>query len=492
MSLKTKTKFILTSLAAATTVVVFANCSASTDEASGSERLTSFATILSEELTVSSPTSQSGGARSAVQRFSSNGVSTMGMPDSDSTAEEKSEALTELLGTPATCAIAITLDNSGRANCYGPSVNYVDHDFDDTADGSWPGGDLGIWEPTEPGTTEACVAAQLTRQMKGAVSLVDMGQYVSAGMGCVASKGGFALPGEGASIDIAASMSGMVTVNMAPVTVSAATIGREANDTSGNPVYVTSLVGTAGTKTFTIRLKHVPTAVDDSTNKGKISVTVSDSGAGTDGASLEYEKLTASTGKLLLKTTNANTPGFDPFISSTNKSIDFNKAWNNNGNQLIADVNLTDKTGKFAYAWQAGQGDTHSRAFNLIVTESSGVVSGTGFFGYGPQMQSGAGAIDGIICAWTGPDQNHTIFPNVQRQNLTKTAGVFEVSGTSYTVYDPVHADCEAEAPMTMNWTTTSGASPRTAASTTNNLVPVAEVTSVMGTLPTLPTNVDL
>ncbi|MGE0634741.1 MAG: hypothetical protein AB7O96_20175, partial [Pseudobdellovibrionaceae bacterium] len=67
--------------------------------------------------------------------------------------------------------------------------------------------------------------------------------------------------------------------------------------------------------------------------------------------------------------------------------------------------------------------------------------------------------------------------------------GKFVVSGASYTVFDPV-ADCDADGAMTMSWN--SGASTRAASSTTKNLVPIAEVTTAIGTLPTAPDNVDL
>ncbi|MFZ3230913.1 MAG: hypothetical protein WA160_11960 [Pseudobdellovibrio sp.] len=329
--------------------------------------------------------------------------------------------------------------------------------------------------------------------MKGAVSFIDMGQYVTAGMACVAAKAGLTPPTASSSLDLTASMVGIVTINGTAVAVSSASIAREANDTSGNPVYLTSLIGTTGTKTFTIRLKHVPTNADDSTNKGKISVMVSNSSpAGTDGASLEYEKVSATTAKILMKTVNSNSASFDPYVSGTNKSVNLSSAWNNNANYLTGDLDLSAKTGKFSYAWQAGSGDSHTRVFNLILTAGGGATTGTGFFGFGPTMSAGPGAISGMICAWTGPDQTHAQVAFVQRQNLALTSGIYTVSGASYTVFDPV-ADCEAAGAMSMSWAPAgTSASPRVVSTTTNNLVPVAEVATVIGTLPTAPANVDL
>lgn len=469
-----------------------ASCSKSSSDPAAVTTTSAFATIIAQELTVASPTSQAGGAGSSFNTLSSRStVTSMAMPDADSTSEEKSAALVSLLSGPASCSIAITSTNSGRANCYGPSVSYTNHEFDNS-NSSWPGGDLGIWESTEPGSSEACVAAQLTSQMRGAVSYVDMGQYITAGMACVASKNGMSPPDVGATLDLASSMAGVVTIDGSAVTVTTATIAREANDTSGNPVYVTSLVGTSGTKTFTVRLKHIPTTADDSTNKGKISVKVSNTGpAQTDGASLEYEKATSTTAKILLKTINSTNATYDPFESGSNKSVKISAGWNNNANYFLGNLDMSDKTGKFVYAWQAGSGDSHTRVFNLILASSGGAVTGTGFYGYGPTMAAGPGAISGMICAWTGPDQTHTPVNRVQRQDLALTGGKFDLTGTSYTVYDPV-ADCDAAGAMSMTWTTSSGASPRAVNSTTENLRPLAEVNTTIGTLPTAPANVDL
>lgn len=105
-------------------------------------------------------------------------------------------------------------------------------------------------------------------------------------------------------------------------------------------------------------------------------------------------------------------------------------------------------------------------------------------------MQTGPGAISGMICAWTGPDVSgsKTVQSKVQRQNLTLSSGKFIVSGTSQTVFDPV-VDCEASGSMSMSWN--SGASTRSVNSTTENLAGISEVATVIGSLPSAPSNVD-
>lgn len=410
-------------------------------------------------------------------------------PSPEEDGAKKKDRLKELLKdtAPATCNIALTLHNPGNAPCYSPNVSYTDHEYDSSG-GSFPGGDLGIWEDANAGG-EACLAAQLNGRMKGVMSLVDAGQFIGAGIGCVANKEGIALPtAANTSADLTSAMSGVITVDTQPLTITSATIARDA-DSGSNPVFLTTLTGTAGTKTINIRIKHVPTTSDDSTIRGKISVVVSNtSPASTDGVSLEYEKTTSTEGKFLLKKINFNTAAQDPFVSGSDRTVDFSKNWNNNADYFIGSMNLTNFTGQFSYAWQAGNGDSHTRVFNTVVTSNGGTPEATGFFGFGPRVQNGAGGISGMICAWTGPDSSHTPVTKVQKQTMIFSSNKFVVSGTQNTVFDPV-ADCEATGSMAMTWN--SGGSTRLVSATTENLSPLAEVASTIGTLPTAPTTVD-
>jgi len=468
-------------------------CSGSGGSSAGNSQasLSSFSAALAEEMVLSSPTAQ----RTSVSLLSRLAEirlfeGAMSAPAADDSPAEKKDALETLLAAtaPSSCAIALTLQNSARANCYGPSVNYTDHEHDSSS-GSWPGGDLGIWETSEA-SGEACIASQLTSQMKGAISYIDMAQFIGAGIACVANKNSQSLPvNQGDSLDLTSSMAGIVTIDGQALTVSAAEIARASN-VSGNPVYITALTGTAGTKTFEIRIKHVSTSSDDSTNQGKISVKVSNTSPNaTDGISLQYEKASKTSGKMLLKKINFGAPAQDPFVSGSDYTVDYSKGWNNNADYFLAEIDPTTYAGKFSYAWQAGNGDSHTRVFNVTLSESGGSLTGSGFFGFGPTMQTGPGSIAGMICNWTGPaGETRTVSNEVQRQDIALSSGKFSVTGTSYTVFDPV-ADCEAGAPMSMNWN--GGASTRTAASTTKNLRPIAEVASTVGTLPTAPVNVD-
>jgi hypothetical protein len=482
-----------------TTSTLLLNCTGlSSSGGSGGDTLSEFATAIAEDMVLTSPTAQRSGASifSTGPQYVTNGeVVAMAGPEAEDSPKEKKEALETLLASaaPSTCAIALTLQNAGRASCYGPSVNWINHEFNNTS-GTWPGGDLGIWKDSEP-SGEACVAAQLNAQMKGVISFVDAAQFIGASIACVANKNGDSLPSTAStSLNVTSSMAGIVTINSTALTVTSAIIARDADDSFGNPVYITTLSGTAGTKTFDIRIKHVSTAADDSTNKGKISVKiVNSSGPGsTDGASLEYEKASSTSGKLLLKKINFTGTSGDPFVSPSNYSVDYGKAWNNNADYLLAAIDPSKFTGTYAYAWQAGNGDSHTRTFNAILSESGGTVTGSTFFGYGPTMQTGPGSITGMICAWTGPDQNHTPVSKVQRENIALVSGTFVVSGTTNITFDPV-ADCEANTSgttMVMGWNNTGVSETRSVSNTTENLSLLSEVAAAL-TLPTAPTNVD-
>lgn len=486
--------FLGTSLFASTLVLV--NCSSKSSSSGSSSSGLDFSAILGEDMVVASPTAQrsltasiSSMAQKQPLYYMKNGVLIMAAPTGDADPADKKKGLDALLDATAesSCSVDINLTNAGNANCYGPSVSYTNHEFNNS-NGSWPGGDLGIWEESNTGG-EACIASQLNNQVKGAASYIDLAQYVTAGLGCLAKTAGNALPAIGESINLASSSAGKIRINGSEATVTVATLARESNDAAGNPVFVTTFTGTAGSMTVDLRVKHIPTSSDDSTNKGKVSVKVVN-GSNTYGASLEYSKTSASEGTMLLKKVDYNSASADPYVSSTNLTVDFAKSWTGNANYLLASFNPSTYVGTFAYAWQAGNGDSHTRAFNAKISTDGSSTTGTGFFGFGPTMQAGPGSISGMICAWTGPDVSgsKTVQSKVQRQNMTLSSGKFVVSGTSQTVFDPV-VDCEASGSMSMSWN--SGSSTRAVNSTTENLAALSEVSSAIGTLPSAPSNVD-
>lgn len=470
--------------------------------------LSDFAESLAEDMLVASPTA----SRSATG-FAASDVSRLDTSNPSDGLSKKKEALEDLLSAtaPTSCAISLTIQNSTNANCYGPSVSYVNHSFN-ASSGSWPGGDLGIWEANAV-SGEACASDQLNSRLKGVASYADLAVFMMSGMACAANKAGSKLPAASANLDITTNMAGNLTINGSSATVTSAVIHRDA-DASGTRVYRYVLTATQGTKTYTLRTKHISLDATDTTFRGKISVKVGDSdpasktgncspstATGSQQAlSMSYEKTSATAAKYLVKSAEFCGHDADPFVSGSDYSVDLTKVhttttvekgWGNNANYFLAEFDPSTYTGKFYYAWQAGKGDSHTRTFNLVLAGSSTAVTGSAFFGFGPTMQAGPGGITGMICAWTGPDQSHTPIAFVQRQDIgvTAPATMFTASSSNVT-YDPVNTACETSTAMIMTWTggTTS---PRDASTTTTNLVAVSQVSTAMGSTPANPTEVD-
>lgn len=477
---------------------------------------------------VSSPTSHSAASGSSLGAAS---VGTLSVSADDS-FEEKQEALEEIVTgtTAADCTINVTLASPTNASCYGPNLTYVNHPNAPTPDanttdedsgvndtdgeGQLPGGDLGIWTASQA-DGEACAAAQLNSRIQGIASQIDAGMFTMAGLMCAANVSGQSLPAIGASLDLSTNLAGHVTINSAAVTVTTATITRAADSAGGDPVYVSTVVGTAGTKTYTIRLKHSATAADNSTYLGKLSLTIADAdgtkpgncGGGsltgqTDGTSISYELASATSLKYEAKSANFCGTTGDPFVSTANQSIDLSKkfnnsslptGWGNNANYFIASFDPTDLTGSFAYAWQAGVNDGNTRAF-LAKVESAGA-SATAWFGFGPAADDASvGTIDRMICNWAGPNQSHTGLSKAQQQVMTLTSGKFTATSSNI-VYDPTNT-CTSDGTdgsghaFSYSWDF-GGTQTRVGNASAMDLVNLSTVTSGF-TAPTAPTNVDL
>ncbi len=489
----------------------FSSCgaTATTTPATTSTALSSFATTLAEDMLVASPT-----ASRSITGFSVNEVGSLGDTATSSDGLSKKKTALEALlkdTPPASCAITLNIQSSTNANCYGPSVSYTAHPAAPSTPGSWPGGDLGIWEANAT-SGEACASDQLNSRLKGVASYSDLGIFMMSGMACAANKGGIALPAVSSNQNITTLMTGNLNINGSPATVTSAIIYRDA-DVSGTKVFRYTLTATQGTKTYSLRTKHNSLDATDTTSRGKISVTVADNtgvnagmncstssaNGSMEALSMAYEKTSATSATYLVKSARFCGNTADPFVSGTNFSVDLTKihnpptqqnGWADNANYFLAAFDPSKFTGQFYYAWQAGKGDSHTRTFNLALSGTSTVVTGSAFFGFGPTMQVGPGGITGMICAWTGPDQTHTPVAFVQRQNITVTApATMFTASSSKVTYDPVAA-CETSTAMIMTWTGGTS-SPRDASATTNDLVPVSEVATAMGTTPTSPTEVD-
>jgi len=432
----------------------------------------------------------------------------------------KKELLSTLFAasTLADCRVSITLVNAGNSPCYGPSMDYTDHPGASTPNsGSFPGGDTGIWEATDS-ASQACAAAQLNSRVNGSASYADAGLFGTASLLCAARVTSAGSPAVGSSVDLTSSMTDLISINATAVTVTAATLSREADTTGGFPVYVSEIVGTSGTTTYTLRMKHIPTGTGSDINEtfqGKVSVKIaandgtkpgncstSSATGHTIATSVEYERSSATAEKFLVKDAQFCGSDADPFVSATNFTVDHSKTvgmstpkgWGNNANFLAASLDPSTLVGNYAYAWQAGAGDSNARALSVNLAASGTDLNGTAFFGFANAISAGSfdGSITKMICAWTGPGSNHTGVSEVQRQTMTKSASdTFFSSVSANITYDPVNSCESSSAGFEVEWTGVSG-SPmaRTANTTTKDLVALSTVASSF-TAPTAPTSIE-
>ena len=77
--------------------------------------------------------------------------------------------------------------------------------------------------------------------------------------------------------------------------------------------------------------------------------------------------------------------------------------WKNDFVRFSAKYSLTDMSGIYSSAWQAGPGDSHSRIFNILISNTTNY-TGKAYFGFGDAVQNSAfdGLVSHFYCNWTG------------------------------------------------------------------------------------------
>jgi len=77
--------------------------------------------------------------------------------------------------------------------------------------------------------------------------------------------------------------------------------------------------------------------------------------------------------------------------------------WKNDFVRFSAKYSLTDMSGIYSSAWQAGGSDSHSRIFNILISNTTNY-TGKAYFGFGDAVQNSAfdGLVSHFYCNWTG------------------------------------------------------------------------------------------
>ncbi len=418
------------------------------------------------------------------------------------------------------------------AKCFGPQLFYAGLPVPDRgalpANGVRPPFDLGIWNITNQATGEACVAAQVN-------SLADdLGTYLSSAIGLAAMMqchARFAFgrnpPEVGEERDLTALFSSKIDEvgGSQKIVVSTARLSRQ-GDVDGNPVYSSTMSITFGTQgNLTFILDHSPNTSNNDLFKGLLSLSIRNPnglGPGTKcsgsapkqlGVSVAYEKNATDSLRYRLRKalfcTESNTAIFKP----QTRQIDFNSkynattnpiGWVDNAFDITFNLNPNDGTGKFTSAWQAGINDNATRAFALRLDSTSG----TGFFGFGPDISGLDGqynnistdVMSGMFCNWLNGQSAGAKQPRVQRQGMLFSDNKWindSTAGTTRVTFAPTN-NCNKTGGDGHRYSTSGPgllSSPMTndkhlnAGSVTNNLVDLTALSTVFDSLPTRPTS---
>lgn len=418
---------------------------------------TTTASAVPSDLVLSSPT-----ASTAVAASRSKGLRKATGDPTTSDYLSKQAALQALINAAGDCAFTLQLPTVTPPACYGPALTFSSHpeattpdsnttdNGADDDDGTLPTGDLGLWNTNEG--SEACAAAQMNYVVDAVARRVDNFIKLFGVAICAQKKAGLSLPAVGETLNLATAM--QTHAQVIGLTVTTLALGRQANTTGGHAVYHMTFTGTLGfagniTKESQITLTHIPTAEDNSTYRGQLSIRQSNLAEGgmncasvgatgsVDATTILYEKTAADNLIYLLNDAEFCGATTNPFDSQMNiapsdkASLTNPEGWANNWDYGLFRFNPSAGTGVVAYAWQAGMNDQQARVLNVTTSaQTDGRITGTAYFGFGPEVAatSGLGTIDRFICNWAGPggaitSQNYTGVAKVQRQGLVRATG---------------------------------------------------------------------
>lgn len=424
-------------------------------------------------LAVTSPLTSSNSSTSSVNFLTS------GSPQfATSTFESITDEIDAILaGTSLTdCAVNFSeiATESNSASCYGPEVAYTGHPDGSPDQSPFPTGDLGLWTETESSSGEACAAAQLNARLNGIENQTTTALKTMASLICVANVNSLSLPSaDGDSLDLSAEMQDLLTaVGVTTATISSAGITYNTpsavNDLlSVNITTSTSLEaysynlsftftdGSGDSHDTTISLKHIPLDSTNSTYVGELTYQYdfTDSQQGNCSSADEvragaitYYKESSSVLSLHADAADFCGSSASPFgsngIISPSDIYDASSnpdGWGNNWNTFLASFDPTSLAGNYAYSWQAGYHDDHARTLNVNLSlGSDSLLDGLAYFGFSSDVDNeNESLIDGMICNWAGPGNNHNPKPLVQKQVIAENSlGLFE-STNSLITYAP-------------------------------------------------------
>lgn len=410
------------------------------------------------------------------------------------------------------------LQLSASAECYGPNVAYSGHPDalpGQSASGTLPPGDLGLWSEYDEQTEQACAATQLNMRMRGMQFKTQSSLESLASLLCVASNNNIELP-ESGSVDLTNEMAEMSESNEIEADFESAELSITTNE-DGTVSYGYELnfsfTDNNGAHDVIVRMTHVA-LTDEGDYKGRFSYVVEDADVVqnncpddglTHAGSILYTKSADDDVDILGNEGSFCGRDIDPVQSDglidpsdTYDPASNTDGWGLNFSTVIANFSAETRAGNYSLVWQAGPQDDNTRAFNvgLEASAATGLLSGTAFFGYGDPIFETNGSIDGFICNWAGPGGSHTMQDFVQRQGLEEASdGLFDSVSTDLAIgYAPTNS-CDYDGLGTFSYdldpamNTTDMSDPAVAVA--NDLLDLTDTTFTEAgfTLPTAPEN---
>ncbi|MFK7858805.1 MAG: hypothetical protein AB8B64_08290 [Granulosicoccus sp.] len=337
--------------------------------------------------------------------------------------------------------------SSANAHCFGPQLYYQNHP--DGIDGepmndftsdlpepypALPAGDLGIWTEYDQITGDACTAAQMNAQLDAARRRTFSGLVTLASIARRLNPEQQADILSGAEVSVVDKMNAL---SLPDVFFEQASISRQ-SDTE-DWIYKVMLFENSADDTIgeLTSIEMIFNPGDESElwdYSGVIRFRIEDNIASAECADSAVEHLSSLAfereDQEHLKTEyrsgtycgHGGVNGFDdngrvdPIYSSAVAS----DGWAGNFSIFTANVNPSSGAGTYAYSWQAGANDSHSRVLNVGLNDFE-PMDGEAWYGFGQSLDNGAetaGEINGFICNWAGPGNDHNLIEKAQRQSL--------------------------------------------------------------------------
>ncbi len=352
---------------------------------------------------------------------------------------------------------------SRHAACFGPSMDYRDHPDGTDRSGqiaTLPGGDLGIWAHYDATSGHVCAAAQLNEQLSAARQRTTAGLLLMAATVRQLHADEQQLLLDGGSVNVADRLQAQ---GVAGIEFDHASVARDP-DTGSWHYHVTlqqfdSALGDARSSDIALLFNPSPNGVPEEFS-GLLQISAEDSvdsGNCPDAAvrhlssvafqRLQHQQIRSEYRHGMYCGHAAIGSGFDPSgqVDPGYSQLLFDDGWANDFSVFQAEFNPTNNAGSYAYSWQAGAGDSHSRVLNVGIVGPD-ALHGDAWFGYGQSLVTASdrvGTINGFICNWAGPGADHSLIERAQYQSLMLDENALQIAvgeGGSNITFAPTNA----------------------------------------------------